>query len=179
MGIEVWLQIEPMSAPVDGLIRIVLERYGHHPCVIGVGIDVEWYDIANVPDGRPVTDEEVLDWLSLIQSYDADYRMFLKHWLANRMPPTVREGIVFVNDAQRHASFEAMLDLFATWGEEFLPSPVAFQYGYEGDRQWWNDFGEPPGEVGAAILANVPNTEALFWVDFSVLSVFPPQDSSE
>lgn len=176
LGIEVWLQVEPMSAPVDELIRIVLDRYDHHPCIIGVGIDVEWYDIANYPDGRPVTDEEALSWLSLVHSYDADYRIFLKHWLVNRMPPTARDGIVFVNDAQRHPSFEAMLGLFAEWGETFAPAPVAFQYGYEGDRQWWDDFADPPGDVGAAILAAVPNTEALYWVDFSVLSVFPPPD---
>jgi hypothetical protein len=176
-GIEVWLQVEPMSASVDALIRMVLDRYGHHPCVVGVGVDVEWYDIANYPDGRPVTDEEALAWLALVQSYNADYRIFLKHWLANRMPPTAREGIVFVNDAQRHPSFEAMLDLFAAWGEAFAPAPAAFQYGYEGDRDWWDEFADPPGDVGAAILAAVPTTEALFWVDFSVLSVFPPEDA--
>jgi hypothetical protein len=175
-GIEVWLQVEPMSAPVDELIRLVLDRYGHHQCVIGVGIDVEWLDIASTPDGRPVTDEEAAAWLALVQSYDVGYRIFLKHWLANRMPPTARDGILFVNDAQRHPSFEAMLDLFAAWGETFAPAPVAFQYGYEGDRDWWDDFADPPGEVGAAILAAVPNTEALFWVDFSVLSVFPPEN---
>jgi hypothetical protein len=42
MGAQVWLQVEPGNAPVEDLIHIVLERYGHHPSVVGVGVDVEW-----------------------------------------------------------------------------------------------------------------------------------------
>jgi hypothetical protein len=52
--------------------------------------------------------------------------------------------------------------------------PVAFLYGYSGpDREWQKKLDDPPGEIGRAILDTVPNTEALFWVGFKTLDVFP------
>ncbi len=32
---------------------------------------------------------------------------------------------------------------------------------------------DPPGDIGRAILDRVPNTEGLYWVDFTVLDLFP------
>lgn len=90
------------------------------------------------------------------------------------MPPTARDGILFVDDSQQFPSLDAMIDEFATWGETFAPAPVAFQFGYRADRRWWQELDDPPGEIGERILAAVPNTEALYWVDFTVLEVFPP-----
>ncbi|HYA22091.1 MAG TPA: hypothetical protein VEG31_02850, partial [Thermoproteota archaeon] len=52
-GITVFLQVEPANADVTTLIDLVLRRYEHHPCVIGFGVDVEWYLEASNP-GRGV-----------------------------------------------------------------------------------------------------------------------------
>ena len=60
---EVWLQVEPGNAPVEELIHIVLDRYGHHSCVVGVGVDVEWYKSIDKPEGQPVSDAEAEAWL--------------------------------------------------------------------------------------------------------------------
>ena len=57
---------------------------------------------------------------------------------------------------------------------EAAPAPVGFQFGYPSDRPWWHQLQDPPGDIGSRILNRVPNTEALFWVDFSMLEVFPP-----
>ncbi|HLF91008.1 MAG TPA: hypothetical protein VI451_18840 [Anaerolineales bacterium] len=67
----------------------------------------------------------------------------------------------------------AMLADFTAWGQHFAPSPAAFQFGYPADRPWWSEFPDPPAEIGNALLDNIPNTEALFWVDFTILDVFP------
>ena len=32
------------------------------------------------------------------------------------------------------------------------------------------------GEIGQALLDKIPNTRALYWVDFTVLDVFPPDE---
>ena len=64
-------------------------------------------------------------------------------------------------------------------GPNFAPSPVAFQFGYPSDRPWWIHFKDPPKEIGDRILKAIPNTEALFWVNFSVLEVFPPDQASK
>jgi hypothetical protein len=174
LGVQVWLQVEPGEAPVEELIHMMLEQYGHHPCVIGVGVDVEWYQSYDRPEGKAVTDEEAMAWLAAARSHGARYRLFLKHWLIEKMPPTAREGILFVDDSQQFPSLDVMVDEFVDWGEAFAPAPVAFQFGYRADQRWWGELDDPPGEIGERILAAVPNTEALYWVDFTVLEVFPP-----
>ena len=173
-GFRVWLQVEPGHAPVEELIDIVLRRYKHHPSVVGFGVDVEWYQSTEKPEGKPVADAEARAWLEAVRKHDADYRLFLKHWLIDKMPPTVREGLLFIDDSQILPSLEAMVDEFTEWGRAFAPAPVGFQYGYPSDRPWWSKLDDPPGDVGRAILERVPNTEGLYWVDFTVLDLFPP-----
>jgi hypothetical protein len=174
LGMQVWLQVEPGHAPMEKLIDIVLSKYGHHPSVIGFGVDVEWYKSTDTPEGEAITDEEATQWLAAIRAHNPNYRLFLKHWEQEKMPPTVRDGLVFVDDSQQFESFDAMVNEFAEWGNAFAPAPVAFQFGYYSDRTWWKELADPPAEIGKAIVEAAPNTEALFWVDFTALEVFPP-----
>ena len=174
LGFRVWLQVEPGYAPVDTLLRLTLDRYARHRCVVGVGIDVEWYRSVDPDAGDPVTDADARAWLAVARSYNPRYRLFLKHWLEEKMPPTVRDGLLFICDSQIFPSLDAMVEDFAAWAKAFAPSPVAFQYGYNSDRPWWSLLGDPPADIGRRILKVAPNTEALIWVDFSVLEVFPP-----
>jgi hypothetical protein len=138
-GFRVWLQAEPGHAPVEELIHLILGRYKHHPSVVGFGLDVEWFESTEQPEGRAVTDAEASAWLEAVRQHDPDYRLFLKHWEAGMMPPTVREGLFFIDD-----------------------------------RPWWSELDDPPGDIGRAILDRVANTEGLYWVDFTVLELFPP-----
>jgi hypothetical protein len=173
-GVQVWLQVEPGDAPVEELIHLVLTQYGHHACVVGVGVDVEWYQSHSNSWGKAVTDADAEAWLAAARSYNPNYRLFLKHWEIEKMPPTTRDGILFVNDGQGFASLDEMAAAFAVWGKTFAPGPVAFQYGYPANRPWWQQLNDPPADIGRRILADVPNTQGLFWVDFTVLEVFPP-----
>jgi hypothetical protein len=174
-GFRVWLQVEPGHAPVEELIDLVLARYGYHPSVVGFGIDVEWYRSTTEPEGETVTDEDARSWLAAIRAHNPSYRLFLKHWEQEKLPPTVREDILFVDDSQILPSLEAMVTEFAEWGRYFAPASVAFQFGYPSDRPWWSRLADPPRQIGEAILAAVPNARGLFWVDFTVLEVFPPE----
>lgn len=139
-----------------------------------IGVDVEWNKSTDPDGGEPVSDAEARAWLAAARSHNPQYRLFLKHWLPEKMPPTVRDGLLFVDDSQVLPSLDAMVDEFAVWGKTFAPAPVAFQFGYPSDRPWWSRLGDPPKDIGARILQAVPNTAGLFWVDFSVLEVFPP-----
>jgi hypothetical protein len=103
--------------------------------------------------------------------------MFLKHFRENVMPPTFRNGIMFVDDSQIFKSADEMIEEFAKWGKIFAPAPVGFQYGYRSDKPWWSRMKDPVKEIGDRILAATPNTEALIWVDFCVQDVFPPDPS--
>ena len=174
LGYRVWLQTEPGWAPVDKAFHVMLDRYGHHKCVIGVGVDIEWHRSNNPDLGDPVTDELARTWLAAARSHNPAYRMFLKHFRENVMPPTFREGVMFVDDSQIFKSSDEMIEEFAKWGKTFAPSPVGFQYGYQSDKPWWSLMKDPVKEIGDRILAATPNTEALIWVDFSVQDVFPP-----
>lgn len=174
-GFHVWLQVEPGNADVDDLIDIVLNQFKHHPSVVGFGIDVEWYKSTNGPEGQPVTDEEAKRWVEKVRSHNPNYRLFLKHWDKDWMPPNERDGIFFVDDSQQFESFDQMADEFTEWGQEFAPSPVGFQYGYPADKVWWQGLQDPPKDIGQALLDKIPNTQGLFWVDFTVLDIFPPE----
>jgi hypothetical protein len=174
LGYRVWLQTEPGWAPIDKAFHVMLDRYGRHPCVVGVGVDVEWHR-SNSPDrGDPVTDEMALTWLAAARSHNPAYRMFLKHFREDVMPPTVRDGLMFVDDSQIFKSSDEMIEEFAKWGRTFAPAPVGFQFGYPSDKPWWSLMKDPVKEIGDRILAATPNAEALIWVDFSIRDVFPP-----
>ena len=173
-GIKVWLQVEPARCDVPMLIDLLMLQYGHHPSVIGFGVDVEWYrkDLARF--GKPVTDAEAQAWVTQTRTYNASYLVFLKHWLTEKMPPTYRTGLVFIDDSQGHGSLNAMVTEFSTWGQTFAPAPVGFQYGYQSDKTWWSDLNDPPRTIGNALLAAIPNTRDLVWVDFTAYDIWPP-----
>jgi hypothetical protein len=170
---NVWLQVEPARCDVSMLIELVMTQYGHHPSVIGFGVDVEWYrkDLARF--GKPVTDAEAGAWVAQVRTYNSQHLLLLKHWLSEKMPPTYRAGVVFVNDSQGHGSLSSMVTEFSAWGQAFSPAPVGFQYGYRSDRKWWNRLADPPGTIGDALLAAIPNTSDLFWVDFTAYEIWP------
>ena len=145
LGVDVWLQVEPGDAPVDELFHAILERYAHHPCVIGVGVDVEWLESDGTPEGRAVTDEEAAAWVAEAREHGPDLQVFLKHWESTKMPPLYRDGLVLVDDSQQFESLEHLVAEFGAWGEAFAPSPVGFQYGYPADSVWWEQLDDPPG----------------------------------
>ncbi len=173
-GFKVWLQVEPANADMLTLIDLVLDQYKHHPSVIGFGVDVEWYKSDGSPLGTPITDEEAQAWVEAIRAHNPENRLFLKHWETEFMPPTYRDGIVFINDSQQFESFDHLIEEFTAWGAHFAPAPVGFQYGYPADKTWWQSLQDPPGEIGRALIENIPNTASLFWVDFTIKEIFPP-----
>jgi hypothetical protein len=174
-GIKVWLQVEPGNADVGTLIDLVMTQYSHHPSVVGFGVDVEWYKNKKFRNGKAVTDAEASAWVAKVRSYDPADLLFTKHWLAEKMPPTYRTGMVFVDDSQGFRSLDAMANEFAAWGQAFAPAPVGFQFGYARDRKWWSKLADPPRALGDAIRARVPNTSDLIWVDFTAYEIWPPE----
>ena len=172
-GIKVWLQVEPAVCEIDMLIELVMARYGARPSVIGFGVDVEWYKKGEVRDGRPITDAEAQQWVGLVSAAKPGGLLFLKHWLASKMPPTWREGVVFIDDSQGHGSFTNLVNEFAAWGQAFAPAEVGFQYGYRSDKRWWSTLADPPATIGNALLERIPNTRDLIWVDFTAYDIWP------
>jgi len=171
--IAVWLQVEPGNADVDTLIDLVLGRYGHHPCVVGFGIDVEWFRRDEGRDGRAITDVEARWWSRRVKQHNPSYRLFLKHYTPGKLPPTERGEILFINDSQGFPGLRSMAREFRSWGRRFQPAEVGFQYGYPSDRAWWATYRDPATLITRELHEDVPNARWFFWVDFSVLEVFP------
>jgi len=174
-GIKVWLQVEPASCDVPMLIDLVYQQYGHHSSVIGFGVDDEWYRKDVERNGKSITDAEAQAWVTRTRTHDAADLVFLKHWLTEKMPPTYRTGLVFIDDSQGHGSLSNMVSEFRAWGQAFAPAPVGFQYGYKSDQSWWSTLADPPAEIGYALLANIPNARDLVWVDFTAYRIWPPE----
>jgi hypothetical protein len=173
-GFKVWLQVEPANADVGTLIKLVLDRYGKHPCVLGFGIDVEWLRWSRQNnEGAEVNDIQAQAWSERVRAYKPGYQLFLKHWLESKMPPSYRQGLAFISDSQEFTSLEQMLADFEAWGQAFSASPVGYQFGYPGDGIWWRELTDPPAAIGKAILARIPNTSDLYWVDFTMQEIWP------
>ena len=174
-GIKVFLQVEPASADMPTLIDLVLERYKHHSCVIGFGVDVEWHRESENPKwGVPVDDDMAEAWEKRVKSHNPRYRLFLKHWDRNWMPPSFRSDIVFVSDSQIFESFDPMLEEFTSyWADHFYPNTVFYQIGYNSDKPWWQNMKNPPENMGKQIAENIRQECGIFWVDFTLRDVLP------
>jgi len=172
-GLKVWLQVEPAGANVSTLINLVLQRYQHHSCVIGFGVDVEWLQSGQYPDGRAVTSEEALSWLNEVKSYNSSYQLFLKHWLIEKMPTIHPAGLVFVDDSQGFPNIDALVDEFNQWATRFQSSNVGFQIGYDSDRAWWSKLADPYKTIANRLFGEIPNCKGIYWVDFTLNTLYP------
>ena len=174
-GVKVFLQVEPADADVPTLIDLVLNRYKHHDCVVGFGVDVEWHREADRPgEGVPVDDETAKVWEERVKSHNPSYRLFLKHWDQAWLPKTYRGDIIFVDDSQIFNNFEAMVEEFAArWAPHFYPNTVFFQVGYKSDKPWWERLNNPPETIGKAVSERVKQSCGIFWVDFTLRDVLP------
>lgn len=172
-GFKIFLQVEPGSADVDSLIDIVLSRYGHHSCVIGFGVDIEWYQADKFDNGNKVTDEIAQRWENHLKSINPNYKLFLKHYWSEWMPPTYRGDIIFVDDGQQYQTLAEMKEDFKNWSAHFQNNKVGYQYGYPADEKWWLNLNDPAKAIGDTLLSAIPNIYGLYWVDFTITKIFP------
>ena len=179
MKAAVWLQVEPGNADLVKLAKLVMNRYKHHSCVKGFGIDVEWYFPKGTNGyGKKLQSSVANSVLSAVKDIDSSYTVFVKHWDEGWLPAP-REGFVYVNDSQGFkaqkgkTALEVMRDEFADWAETYAPCPVMFQIGYRADRDIWNSFDNPARDLGAYLAegCNSSNKLGIIWVDFTLKEV--------
>lgn len=173
-GYDVWLQVEPGDADLVALAGATMKRYRSHPSVKGFGVDVEWYRTKDT-DGRGtrVSDALAQGLVDRVRSINPNYGVFLKHWDPLWMPPTARDGLVFVDDSQGHESLESMRAEFQAWATAFRPSPVLFQIGYESDQDLWGSYPNPVQDLGNFLTEGLPAGQSvgIVWVDFTLRGV--------
>lgn len=170
-GIKVYLEVEPCSADMNQLIGLVLGRYGNHSCVIGFGVDCEWWHCADNHNGMPVTNAEAQAWEAEVKSFNSTYELFLKHFDVGNMPTSFRGNILFVDDTQGFSNLSSMISEFHSWADAF--GNVAFQIGYPADKSWWSRYSDPMKTISDSILTALPHCAGIFWVDFSIKYLYP------
>lgn len=179
--VKVWLQVEPADADMNTLIDLVFKAFGKHSCVVGFGVDCEWYEYSRYHTennaGKPVSDAEAQAWEAKVKSYNPAYTLFLKHWLPDHMPPTYRGSIIFNDDSQMFTDLASMVAEFQVWAATFYPNPVHFQVGYRVDKVWWGTYADPPKAIGDALKDALPSDQPLgvIWVDFTLRDVLPSE----
>jgi len=183
-GVKALLQIEPYTQSVMSQIVEGMEDHADHSCVIGLGVDIEWYyPEENDGLGRKVTDQNAKLWRAQVQEYGSHYILMLKHFFPPWPPPTERKDILFLDDSQQFPTFERFINEtdpttdwnigYRVWAASFEEAASGMQYGYDdpnggpSDKLWWIKLDDPQKEIGDSCLSAGPNTKFLFWVDFT------------
>lgn len=169
-NMKVWLSLEPGYASVDQLIDLSLNRYKHHRSVLGIQVDVEWYNGTCEDCGQKVPDDVAQRWEQKVKAHNPAFTLALKHYDPAWMPPTYRGDIVFTNDSQFFESLEGWVAEFQVWADEFYPNPVIYQYGYQSDKKWWGKLAKPYAKtIGDAMRPVTRQAKwGVVWVDFSL-----------
>lgn len=176
-GITIFLEIFPFKADEKNNISATdpgkeidfwLHKFKHHKCVAGIGVELEYFGKA--------TDALASVWDKKVKSHNPAYRLFLRHYNKEFMPPTYRGkgDLIFIGDASE-GTIESLSDYFAEWANHFSPAACAFQIGYPADEDgmngskelgWWR-LNDPVKDWGNMILPKVKNENqeiGLIWV---------------
>jgi hypothetical protein len=170
LGVDIYLELYPRktNTNVVGAIDEWLGKLKHHSCVKGFGVDLEYY--------KRVDDATAKSWDETIKAHNPKYRMFLKHWQAEFMPPSYRGrgDLIFICTSSEE-TVNTLNDGFAKWATQFAPTACAFQIGYPADEDgmdgrntggWWK-LSDPIKDWGTSLLAKIENPKqeiGLLWV---------------
>ncbi|HAJ95949.1 MAG TPA: hypothetical protein DCP02_06925 [Actinobacteria bacterium] len=169
-GVKAIIQFEPGNSDVLTNLELAHQALGHHECIIGYGVDAEWYFTRESTDltGKPVKDEDARKWMEKVLSFDSTYTLFIKHWEPAHTPRSYRHpNLWFLSDCQEFSDLDSLIDNFEFWADSHEGQTVGYQYGYPRDREWWGQMSEPTNEIAQRILSDIPETRYLFWVDFT------------
>ena len=77
VGFNVWLQVEPGNNDLVKLATIVFKRYGHHSCIKGFGIDLEWWYTGETGSGKKLSDDDAKRIVDYVRSINPEYTLYL------------------------------------------------------------------------------------------------------
>jgi hypothetical protein len=169
-GVKAIIQFEPGDADMVRCLDVTHKALGHHACLIGYGIDAEWYFTkqSDKQEGLPVPDAEAKAWMEKVLLLNKDFTFFIKHFNTKHLPPNYRhKQLWFLDDSQQFEGQEEFLAEFKAWAKSVEGSASGYQFGYPADRKWWSKLKQPPKELGLMLQKEIPSCRYLFWVDFT------------
>jgi hypothetical protein len=164
------LQFEPGSADVAACFELAHLALGHHPCVIGLAIDAEWFRTKESTDqtGLPIPDADAQRWMEQVLRFNPSWVLVLKHFEAKHLPPKYRHPhLWFLTDSQEFPTQAEWMTDMREWEVAFKGSPLGAQFGYPKDQKWWSKAALPPVDLGRALLKDLPDYRMILWVDFT------------
>ena len=169
-GFNVWLQVDPGKSDLIKLAEITFVQYGHHTCVKGFGVDLEWWKVNEEKEGHgsKLPDEYAEKLVKKVRQINPKYTVFAKHWDSDYMPETYRDGMIFVDDSQDLHTIANAKEEFREWAEKFKNNPVFFQIGYQDDEHLWI---KSPVDFATEIINEVTKKNkhvGIIWVDFTL-----------
>ena len=174
-GISVWLQVESGDADILKLAKLVMDKYASHKCVKGFGVDMEYYfshrSSKSNKDyyGKQMSDQTAKDLVKLVRGYGSDKTVFLKHWEPEIMPPSYRDGMIFVIDTQGKSSLSSYRQEVQDFAKAFKGNPVMFQIGYDDDKSIWGKYSVKQfAEELTKGLSSSSYNIGIVWVDFTL-----------
>jgi hypothetical protein len=144
------LSIQTADADVGEVIGIVLARYGGHPSVIGVNVDMEFKATGEY---QHVSDEERDAWLGQLKAYNSTNKLFLTGYFDYTYYPSDAEDIVVMDDGQ----WGTQAEILESYGE------LAKHFGMVGLYTGF-DTAVPPVASDEAVLAAAPNTRYIIYI---------------
>ena len=171
-GVNVFLQVEPMNADINTLIDIIMTRYKNHPSVIGFCIDNEWYQTC--PEGCKATASSVISWNNKLHSINPNYILVIKHYDENKLPTGIPTDILVICDDEQNGDLITLVADHKLMERQYPGNPFGSQIGYPSDQLIWSGQTDPAKYIGSAIQTAIGRPVSVFWVDFSIITVFPP-----
>jgi predicted nuclease of predicted toxin-antitoxin system len=156
-GIKVILSVQPGKVDVARIIEILLNRYGHHECIIGINVDLEWKKTGRE---NHVSDEERDVWMNAIKRQNQDLKLFLTYFLDHTHFPEDDTDLVILFDGE-HASQSELLKRYEDLAMHY--ESVGIYTGYLSSH--------PQSASDQRILAAAPNTRYIIHTQ----DVFPDE----
>ena len=169
-GVKAIIQFEPGSADVMACFELAHQAFEHHPCVIGLAIDAEWFRTRESADqtGLPISDADAQRWMEQVLRFNPARLLVLKHFEPKHLPARYRHpNLCLLTDSQEFASQAEWLQDMREWATAFKGSPIGSQFGYPKDQKWWSRTAAPPVDLARTLLREWPDCRLVLWVDFT------------
>lgn len=157
-NIDVFLMIEPGSADIVELIRLVLEQYGKKNLITGVALDLEWYETEDKLPASVI--EEVLN---LMGSYNKNYSLLIKHWNINGFEKYDDERLIYIQSIEGLTNIPDINKRHKFWSRALYPNRVGVEVGFDSDREVWDPLTDPIGSYYSEFYQATGIKTSMFW----------------
>ncbi len=130
--LDVFLLVEPNKSNVDLAIFTALQKYKKNSSIIGLCIDLEWYE------DETISSETINSWLETIKSINKSYKLMIKHWNISRIEPFINNDVIYIQSMEGINNIEELKKRHSLWARTFYPCPIGLEVGFPNDNFWVN-----------------------------------------